>query len=94
MFSLQRSSRVVFAHLPDTPTAHTRCFTFGIGTTYSSALVDGIARASNGFAEGVSEVGGGALEQAVLRQLGRALCPALCDVQLEWNPPWYDCVLM
>jgi hypothetical protein len=61
----------------------TRVFTFGIGAGASAHLVRGIARAGEGEAEFIYP--GERIEEKVMRQLKRALTPALTDVQVDWN---------
>src|SRR4029453_8404599 len=61
----------------------TRVFTFGIGAGASAHLVRGIARAGEGEAEFIHP--GERIEEKVMRQLKRALTPALTDVQVDWN---------
>jgi len=56
----------------------TRLFTFGIGAGASHHLVRGMARAGEGAAELIYP--GERIEKKVLRQLGKALRPALTDV--------------
>jgi Ca-activated chloride channel family protein len=61
----------------------TRVFTLGIGAGASHHLVRGLARAGQGDAEFIHP--GERIEAKVLRQLSRALAPALTDVRLRWG---------
>jgi Ca-activated chloride channel family protein len=61
----------------------TRVFTLGIGAGASAHLVRGIARAGEGEAEFIYP--GERIEEKVMRQLKRALSPALTDVHVDWH---------
>jgi Ca-activated chloride channel family protein len=60
-----------------------RVFTFGIGAGASHHLVKGLARAGEGACEMIAP--GERVEAKVLRQLSRALSPALQDVHVDWG---------
>lgn len=61
----------------------TRVFTFGIGSEASTELVKGLARAGEGFYEFVH--GNDSMEEKVMRQLNRAMQPALTNLALTWK---------
>ncbi|XP_074631358.1 von Willebrand factor A domain-containing protein 5A-like [Acropora palmata] len=64
----------------------TRCFTFGIGSGVSTALIKGVARAGKGTAEFVSDQDD-RQQTKVIRALKRSLQPAISDVSLTWDSP-------
>ena len=64
--------------------ANSRLFAFGLGESPSRSLVNGIAAAGNGKAEFIKQ-GDGQLENAVGRQLSRALQPAVTGVVVKFN---------
>jgi hypothetical protein len=61
----------------------TRVFTFGIGAGASHHLMRGLARAGSGASEFIAP--GERIEGKVLRQLSKALAPALTEVKLDWG---------
>lgn len=61
----------------------TRVFVFGMGAAPSSHLVRALARAGHGAAEFVAP--GERAARKVMRQLERALVPALTDVHIDWG---------
>ena len=60
-----------------------RVFTLGIGTDVSHTLVEGVARAGNGFAQFVTQ--NEDTDQKVIRMLKGALYPHTTDYELEVN---------
>jgi hypothetical protein len=58
-----------------------RLFPLGIGNGVSSALIEGLARAGNGFSQSVQE--GERLDNSVVRMLRGALTPHITDYTLE-----------
>ncbi|KAI9881908.1 MAG: hypothetical protein M1823_006381 [Watsoniomyces obsoletus] len=69
----------MFAFINDQKNA--RFFSLGIGHGASSALVEGIARAGNGFAQFVGE--NEKMDKRVVRMLKGALTPHISDYRLE-----------
>jgi hypothetical protein len=63
--------------------ATTRCFSFGVGHGPSHHLVRGIARAGRGAAEFILPSERAASK--VMRQLARALAPAISGVVVDWG---------
>ncbi|KAF9351152.1 hypothetical protein BGX26_010778 [Mortierella sp. AD094] len=59
----------------------TRVFTLGIGNGVSHALIEGVAKAGNGFSQSVGE--GEKMESKVIRMLKGALTPHVVDYTLE-----------
>lgn len=59
----------------------TRVFTFGIGADRN--LIEGLARAGNGDYEIIGE--GESTDTKVMKQLCRALKPALTNVTVSWD---------
>lgn len=57
-----------------------RIFTLGVGLNASSALVEGVARAGNGFSQAVGDE---KLDNKVVRMLKAALTPHITDYSLE-----------
>ena len=62
---------------------NTRVFSFGIGDSVSHVLVDSLARAGCGESEFFA--GNETYEDKFLRQLKRALQPALTNVHIDWG---------
>ncbi|KIX92037.1 uncharacterized protein Z520_12252 [Fonsecaea multimorphosa CBS 102226] len=69
----------LFSFVKQTPNA--RFFTLGIGPSASSALVEGVARAGNGFAQFVGSHE--KMDKRVVRMLKGALTPHVSDYTLE-----------
>ncbi|KAL6055409.1 von Willebrand factor A domain containing 5B1 [Balamuthia mandrillaris] len=63
----------------------TRVFTFGIGEDASRDLVQGMADAGNGFAEFMDLKTTEEMDDKVLRQLDRAMKPALTNLRVDWG---------
>jgi len=61
----------------------TRFFGFGIGGQCSRALVNGVAKAGGGKSEFIT--GDGDMQSKVMKQLRRALSPALTGVKVKWD---------
>jgi hypothetical protein len=60
-----------------------RIFTLGIGDQVSTALIEGVARAGNGFCQAVGE--NEKMDSKVVRMLKGALLPHINDYKLELN---------
>ena len=60
-----------------------RCFTFGIGSGASTALVNGLAKAGNGTAEFIQ--GGERMQPKVISSLKRALQPSVTNLSVEFT---------
>ena len=71
----------VFTFINQAATESVRFFSLGIGDGASSSLVEGIARAGNGFAQFVGE--GERMEKKVVRMLKGALTPEHKDYRME-----------
>ena len=63
--------------------AKNRLFTFGIGSACSAHLVKGLARATAGAAEFITE--GERIEEKVLRTFSRLASPMMEDVSIDWG---------
>ena len=61
--------------------APVRVFTLGVGSGASHALVEGLARAGNGFAQTVAD--GENMNSKIVRMLKGALSPHITDYTLE-----------
>ncbi|XP_068682232.1 von Willebrand factor A domain-containing protein 5A-like [Montipora foliosa] len=64
----------------------TRCFTFGIGSGASTALIKGMARAGKGTAEFVTDHDD-RMQAKVIKTLKSALQPVITDVSVTWDLP-------
>ncbi|KAF2020261.1 VIT-domain-containing protein [Aaosphaeria arxii CBS 175.79] len=74
----------LFDHLNDeitTKKTPLRVFTLGVGSGASTALIEGVARAGNGFAQTVAD--GEKMDAKVVRMLKGALSPHIDDYTLE-----------
>lgn len=63
--------------------SHARVFSFGIGPAVSEYLVKGLAQATGGAAEFISQ--GERIEEKVLRQFSRMGSPMVSNIQVEWG---------
>lgn len=70
----------MFALVTEASKQRTRFFTLGIGSSASSSLVEGIARAGNGFSQWVDD--GERIDKRIVRMLKAALTPHI-DYKLE-----------
>jgi uncharacterized protein YegL len=68
----------------------TRIFTFGLGSSVSRPLVEGIATAGGGQAEFVVE--NAKIASHVSAQLARALQPAISGISIDWGQGYVDAV--
>jgi hypothetical protein len=78
------NQQALFSYLNDSVTeskAPVRLFTLGIGNGVSHALIEGIAKAGNGFSQAVGE--GEGMDTKVVRMLKGALSPHVNDYTLE-----------
>ena len=82
----------LFAYINDqvkSSKGNIRVFTLGIGNGVSSALIEGLARAGNGFAQSVQN--GERLDSSVVRMLRGSLSPHVSKYSLEVKyEPEYD----
>jgi Ca-activated chloride channel family protein len=63
--------------------ATNRIFSFGIGSACSAFLVNGVARATGGAAEFITE--GERIDDKVLRTFARLVSPTVSDVAIDWG---------
>lgn len=78
------NQQVLFSYLNESVTtskAPIRVFTLGIGNGVSHALIEGVAKAGNGFSQAVAE--GEKMDTKVVRMLKGALSPHISDYTLE-----------
>jgi hypothetical protein len=78
----QQLFELIVSHIGKTD-AGARVFTLGVGSGVSHTLVEGVARAGNGFAQFVTQ--GEETDQKVVRMLKGALYPHLRDQAMEIN---------
>ncbi|CAH0044168.1 unnamed protein product [Clonostachys solani] len=76
----ERLFELINAHVATTKGA-TRIFSLGIGHGVSHALIEGVARAGNGFAQTVAD--NEKMDKKVVRMLKGALTPHITDYSLE-----------
>ncbi|KAH0531393.1 hypothetical protein TsFJ059_000230 [Trichoderma semiorbis] len=72
--------RLINTHVSESKGA-VRVFTLGVGTDVSHALIEGVARAGNGFAQTVGE--NEKMDRMLIRMLKGALTPHITDYTLE-----------
>ncbi|KAM6479985.1 VIT-domain-containing protein [Trichoderma sp. SZMC 28011] len=72
--------RLINTHVSESKGA-VRVFTLGVGTDVSHALIEGVARAGNGFAQTVGE--NEKMDRMLIRMLKGALTPHVTDYTLE-----------
>jgi hypothetical protein len=75
------NQKELFSFINDATSNSVRFFSLGIGAGASSSLVEGIARAGDGFAQFVGE--GEKIEKRVVRMLKGALTPHIKDYSIE-----------
>ncbi|PTB70209.1 hypothetical protein BBK36DRAFT_1173527 [Trichoderma citrinoviride] len=76
----ERLFKLINAHVSESKGA-IRVFTLGVGKDASHALIEGVARAGNGFAQAVAE--NEKMDKMLVRMLKGALTPHITDYSLE-----------